>query len=225
MAVNLRTSFLALLLLCTARIAHADAPSVDGELALGVRASSTGEAHYDVVDDDTSSTRWAADGLIGLRFGRALVGLHAGIATPLRFFSSPLYDSGEQVATTHSTIHPIDLGAGAQYEVGAGFWISGWLGATVAITDADSPAAHISSIDGEGDIPARSWRTTTTSLGYGAAFGYDVVRNQYGRLAAVVAVESQGIGEIPLRDNGGGIGTTGEARTCRSITFGVAYRY
>jgi hypothetical protein len=202
---------------------RADLPPIEGRIALGVRASSTSDTHYDFVVDDSSSVRLAADGMIGLRFGRIVVGLHAGIATPLRFSSSPEFDSGEVVASTNSTIYPLDLGLGAQLDAGGGVWVSAWLGATASFTHADSPAAHISAIDFTGDIPAASWSDQSLSLGYGAAVGYDIVRNDYGRFAAVVAVESQGIGSIPVRSNAGGTGTEGESLTCRSITLGVAY--
>jgi hypothetical protein len=210
---------------CVSGVSRADAPPIEGRIALGVRASSTSDSHYDFVVDDSSSVRLAADGMIGLRFGRVVVGLHAGVATPLRFFSSPQFDSGEIVASTNSTIYPLDLGLGAQLDAGAGVWVSAWLGTTASFTHASSPAAHISAIDFTGDIPAASWSDQSLSLGYGAAVGYDIVRNEYGRFAAVLAVESQGIGPIPIRYNNGGTGNEGESLTCRSITLGVAYAH
>ena len=95
----------------------------------------------------------------------------------------------------------------------------------MAFTQATSPATHINAIDFTGDIPAASWSDHTTSLGYGAALGYDIVRNEHGRFAAVVAIESQGIGAIPVRANNGATSTEPEALTCLSITLGVAYAY
>lgn len=210
---------------CIARIARSDAPPIEGHVSLGARASAMNESHYGVVFDDTSSVRMAVDGGVGLRFGRTFAGLHAGIATPLRFYSSPLYDSGEQVASTTSRIYPLDLGLDAQFDVGAGFWVSAWLGVTLAFTRASSPAQHISAIDFTGDIPAQTWSDQTTSLGYGAAVGYDILANQHGRVAALLAFDSQGIGKIPLRENRGQISSVPDDRTSRSITLGVAYRY
>jgi hypothetical protein len=210
---------------CIARIAHGDAPSIAGHIALGARASSTSDAGYGVVFDDTSSVRVATEGLIGLRFGRVVVGLHAGIATPLKFSSSPQYDSGEQVASTTSTIYPFDLGLGVQVDAGGGVWLAAWLGATVSVTRASSPAMHVSAIDFTGDIPAASWSDRTTNLGFGVAVGYDFLQNQYGRVAGLVTLESQAIGPIPIRSNSGSTGYESESQASRSITIGIAYRY
>lgn len=210
---------------CLAQIAHADAPPIKGHASLGARASATTDSRYDVVFDDTAPVRLAVDGGVGLRFGRTVAGLRAGIATPLRFYSSPLYDSGERVASTTSSIYPLDLGLGAQLDAGAGFWFSGWLGVTLAFTRATSPAQHINAIDFTGDIPAQSWSDRSTSLGFGAAVGYDILANPHGRFAALLAFDSQGIGKIPLRQNKGQVSSVPDDLTCRSITLGVAYRY
>jgi hypothetical protein len=40
---------------------------------------------------------------------------------------------------------------------------------------------HISAIDFTGDIPATSWSDRTTSLGYRASIGYDVLTSENGR--------------------------------------------
>ncbi|HET9990073.1 MAG TPA: hypothetical protein VFQ65_16195 [Kofleriaceae bacterium] len=222
--VNLR-SWLVLGITCIAGIARADAPSIEGRIAIGVRTSSTSESNHDPIYDDTSSVRVAAEGLVGVRFGRAVVGLHGGIATPLRFSSSPQYDSGEVVAETTSAIYPLDLGLGVQVDVGGGFWVSAWVGATLAFAHASSAAQHISAIDFTGDIPATSWSYQTTSLGFGAAVGYDIVRTESGRFSGVVGLDRQGIGPIPIRSNAGGTGTDPDSLSTTSITLGVAYAY
>jgi hypothetical protein len=51
-----------------------------------------------------------------------------------------------------------------------------------------------------------------------------MVVNEHGRVAALVAIESQDIAEIPIRSNDGATGSDREDLTCRSITFGLAYR-
>ncbi|HTL33676.1 MAG TPA: hypothetical protein VL326_11145 [Kofleriaceae bacterium] len=221
----MRRSWALLGIACLARIAHADVPPIEGHVSLGARASAMNESHYGVVYDDSPSVRLAVDGGVGLRFGRTFAGLRAGIATPLRFYSSPLYDSGEQVASTTSRIYPLDLGLSAQFDAWAGLWFSGWLGVTLAFTHATSPAQHINAIDYTGDIPAQSWSNRSTSLGLGAAVGYDILANQHGRFAALLAFDSQGVGKIPLRENQGQISSMPDDRTCRSLTLGVAYRY
>jgi hypothetical protein len=210
-------------IMCIASIARGDVP-IAGHVALGLRGSSTSEAHYDEVFDDTASVRAAAEGLLGLRAGRVVIGLHGGIATPLGFYSSPVADSGEQVATTKSSIYPFDIGLGVAVDASDRFWISTWIGATVSFTRASSPAAHINAIDFTGDIPAASWNDHTTSLGYGVAFAYDFIVDEHGRLAALVAIESQGVAEIPIRYNDGSTGSDRQDLTSRSLTFGVAYR-
>ncbi len=212
---------------CTAyigRSAHADAPELEAQVALGLRSSSTTESHYHYVVDETSSVRVAVDGLLGFRFGRFLVGLHAGIATPLRFYSSS-FNSGEIEADTESAIYPLDLGLAGQFDILAGAWFSGWLGATVAFAHANSPAKFINAIDFFGPIPAASWRYHTTNFGWGVALGYDIVRNKHGRLAAVVGVEFQGIGTVPHRYNSGAISAESETFSSSSVTLGIAYAY
>lgn len=220
-----RGRWLVLGITCIVRIARGDAPPIEGKATLGLRASSTTQSSYGFIADDTPTLRVAASGGVGLRFDRFVVGLHGGIATPLRFFTSPLFDSGEQVASTTTHIYPLDLGLGAQVDAGAGVWISAWLGVTVAFARASSPAARINAIDFTGDIPARSWSDRTTSLGYGAALGYDIGASGRGRFAALVALESEGIGKIPVRRNDGQISQLPQDLRSRSITLGVAYRY
>ncbi len=211
---------------CVSSVARGDAPRIGGHVALGARVS-TREAPYEGTDD-TASARVAAEGLVGVRFGRTVVGLHAGVATPLSFFQSPtLGYCAETGASTTSTIWPFDVGLGGQLDAGAGFWISAWLGATVALTRASSPAAQVNAIDYYGDIPAASWSERTTSLGYGVGAGYNIGAEEYGGLAAFVTVDSQGIGKIPTRSNSGQIGSdpqTGGLRSL-SVTVGVAYQY
>lgn len=219
------SAVVAFAILCVARGARADAPPFEGYGGIGIRMSSTRPAVDEMVYDDTSSVRLAAEGGVGLRFGRVMLGLHAGIATPLRFESSPWADSGEWVATTESTIYPLDLGAGAQVELTSRFWLSAWLGATVAFSFATSPAAYISAINYSGDIPAAAWSDQTIGLGFGGGLGYDVNVNAYGRFAVIVGVESQGIRSIPMRDNNGGTGSEPEDLTTVSFTLGAAYRY
>jgi len=221
----MRLNGIVLGMICIARIARGDAPSIAGHVALGVRTTSTSDAQYGVVWDDTGSVRAAAEGLIGLRIGPAVVGLHAGIATPMSFSASPIYDSAEQVASTDSTIYPFDLGLGAQVDVSGRFWISAWLGATVSLSRASSPAAHINAIDFTGDIPAASWSDRTTSLGYGAALGYDVDVTQQGRWAVLLTLDFQGIADIPFRNNNGYTTSVNENLTSRSLTLNMAYRY
>jgi len=222
--VNLGPS-LALGITCVAGIAHADAPKIEAQVELGLRSSSTSDSHYILVYDDSSSVRAAVDGLVGVRFGPVVVGLHAGITTPLRFYGSVDGDSGEIEPYTYSTIYPLDLGVAAQLDTAAGVWVSAWLGATVAFTHASSPAMMLNNIDFFGDVPAASWSSHTTSLGWGASLGYDIVRTKHGRFAAVVGVEFQGIGTIPYRDNYGAIAQPFESFSCDSITLGVAYTY
>jgi hypothetical protein len=140
--------------------------------------------------------------------------MHLLLATP-----------GEIEPDTVSTIYPLDLGIAAKLDTTAGVWVSAWLGATVAFTDASSPAAMLNNIDFFGAVPAASWSYHTTSLGWGAALGYDLIRTKHGRFAPVVAVESQRIGAIPFRDNYGEISKDDESFSCSSITLGVAYAY
>ena len=194
-------------------------------VTVGVRTSSTGLPMYDMVYDDTSNIRFAVEGGVGHRFGRVVVGAHGGISTSLQFASSPLADSGEQVAYTETTIYPLDLGVGAQIDLPARFWISAWLGATLAFAHARSPAAHINAIDYTGDIPAASWRQQTTSLGFGAGIGYDLLIDPHGRIALLAGLERQGIGTIPVRENAGATGSEPQALTTISFTLGVAYHY
>jgi hypothetical protein len=166
----------ALGIICIASIARADVPPIEGHVALGVRASSTSEPNNGFVVDETARVRVAADGLVGFRLGRTVVGLHAGIATPLEFYASPWFDSGEWVASTNSSIYPVDIGLGIELDARAGIWFSAWLGATVSLTRASSPAARISAIDFTGNRDATSWSDHTTRLGYGAELGYDITR-------------------------------------------------
>lgn len=212
---------LAVAIICIAHVARGDAPSIEGRLALGVRVSSTNDSD-DVVYNDTSSARLAANGLIGVRVDRAVIGLHAGIATPLKFGSSPIADSGEVVAFTDSTIYPLDVGIGAELDAESGVWGSAWLGATVSFAHATSPAMHINAIDYTGDIPAASWSDRSTNLGFGIAVGYDFVKNEYGRIAGFLAIDSEGTGNIPSRTNNGSI-SYADGVTCRSLTLGVAF--
>lgn len=208
---------------CVSSLARGDAPPIGGHLALGLRVLTTSQSGADI-SDDTVSPRLAADGIIGLRFGRGVVGLHGGIATPLRAKYFYYGDGGETGASISSTIYLFDVGLGAQFNAGAGFWLSAWLGATVALTRASSPAAHINAIDYFGDIPDASWSDHSMSLGYGAMGAYDFVANEYGRLAGFVAVESQGIGEIPTRYNNGQLGSEPSQRSM-SLTVGAAYHF
>jgi len=194
-------------------------------LGVGARTSSTTESMYDMVYDDTASVRLGADALIGVRYDRFVIGLHGGISTPLKFSATPLADSGEIVAETNSTIYPLDLGLGVQVDLMPGAWASAWIGLTLAFTHATSPAQHISSIDYTGDIPATSWSDNSASLGFGAAVGYDFLRSSSGRLGGFIALESQGIGTIPERSNGGGTGSEPQSLRSTAFTFGVAYSY
>jgi hypothetical protein len=209
---------------CIGRVAHAEAPQLEVQVALGLRNSSTTESHQHYVVDETSSVRVAADGLLGFRFGRFLVGLRAGLATPLRFYSSS-FNSGEIEADTESAISPLDLGLAGQFDILGGLWFSGWLGTTVAFAHANSPAKFINAIDFFGPIPDASWRYHTTNFGWGVALGYDVVQNKHGRLAAVAGVEFQGIGTIPYRYNTGAISAESETFSSSSVTLGVAYAF
>ena len=70
---------------------------------------------------------------------------------------------------------------------------SGWVGATVAFAHASSPAQFINNIGAYGDVPGVSWRYSTTSLGLGGAVGYDITKNEYGGIAVMLALDSEGI--------------------------------
>jgi len=208
-----------------ARTAHADGSKLEGRLGLGVRTSSTSDSSYSEVFDDTSSIRFAADALVGVRFGSLVVGVHGGIATPMKFDSAEYFGSGEVLPEANSTIYPFDLGLGAELDTSSKFWFTGWIGATVAFAHASSPAVFLNNIDSYGQVPAVSWRYSTTSLGFGVGAGYDLSKNEYGRVALVLGVDSQGIGPIPVRDNAGRTGKDSSALRTTSLTLGVAYAY
>lgn len=203
-----------LLLIIACGTAHAE-----GRIGFGVRGSSTSDSHGDDIYDDTFRIRGAIDGTAGLRFDRLVLGVRAGIATPLRFTSSPIADSGEQVATTSSTVFPLDLGLTAQFDVDPSVWISAWLGTTASLSHATSPAARIDAIDFTGNIPASSWSAWSLGLGFGAALGYAFD----GRWSAMLAFESQAIGPILIRQNDGTTGIESDRLTNRSFTIGVSY--
>ncbi|HEY6032916.1 MAG TPA: hypothetical protein VIV58_01620 [Kofleriaceae bacterium] len=214
-------------LVCAALVgtAHGQGPKLEGRLGLGVRTSSTSESHYSEVFDDTSSVRLAAAALVGVRLGPVVVGVHGGVATPLKFDSVEYFGEAEVLPGTTSTIYPLDLGLGAELDTHHGLSFSGWIGATFAFAHAKSPAVFLNNIDSYGQVPAVAWRYSTTSLGFGAAVGYDLVRNEYGRVAGVLGIDVQGIGAVPLRNNMGAIGRDSTALTTTSLTLGVAYSY
>lgn len=208
-----------------ASVAHAEGPSFAGRLALGPRTSWM-VVPSDTTFDDTSNPRFAADGLVGVRFGSLVVGLHGGIATPLTFYSDEYFAEAETLPETKSKIYPIDLGLGVQLDWQYGIWFSGWVGATVAFAHASSPAQFINNIGAYGDVPGVSWRYSTTSLGLGGAIGYDFTKNEYGGIAVMLALDSEGIGAIPLRDHTGMIVRQQDAtERTTSLTFALAYNY
>ena len=209
-----------------ASVAHAEGPSLEGRLAVGLRTSSTdvASAYYENFDD-TSSARLAAEGLLGVRIGSLVVGLHGGIATPLTFDSVEYFGEAETLPGTTSKIYPINLGLGAELDTRSAFWLSGWVGATVAFAHATSPAVFLNNIDSYGQVPAIAWRYSTTSLGLGFAVGYDISKNEYGRIAVMLGLDSEGIGPIPLRDHGGAVLHTTETERTTSLTLGLAYAY
>jgi len=210
---------------CLARSAHADGPTLDARVDLGVRTSSTDRSGYAEVFDDTSSIRFAADALVGVRLGSVVVGAHGGVATPLTLDSVQYFGEAEVLPGTTSKIYPVDLGLGAELDTHHGVWFSGWIGATFAVAHASSPAVFLNNIDAYGQVPAVAWRYSTTSLGFGVAVGYELVRNEYGRVSGVLGIDSQGIGPAPLRNNRGAIGKDSTDLTTTSLTLGVAYAY
>lgn len=212
-------------MLClVAHTASAESPTIAAELGFGLRGSSTSQSHYAAIYDDTPSLRHAADGFLGVRLNRFAIGLHAGVASPLNFYSSPQADSNEQVPSMTTEVYPIDIGAAAVVETDTGFWASAWLGPTIAIAHASSPAQFVAAIDYYGQIPEATWKKSSTSLGGGATIGFDLVKRVYGRLAATGAVEYQNIGPIANRANDGRVSES-EALTSISVTIGIAYRY
>jgi len=204
--------------------AHADGPKLEARLGLGVRTSSNNSSG-DNIYDETSSLRLAAEGLVGVRFGPLVVGLHGGVATPFRFSSVNYFGSGETVPVTDANIYPVDYGLGVELDTRSKVWFSGWIGATTAFTHAHSPAAMVSNIDYFGSVPEASWRYSTTSLGFGVAVDYNIVDNENGRVAAVLGVDYEGIGSVPVRDNYGHTGREYFSMTTTSLTLGVAYTY
>ena len=221
----MRSAWLIVGITCAAATSHADHPPIEGRVAVGVRASRTAGIQDFLVGDTSSPVRGAVDGIVGVRFGRFLVGVRAGIATPLRYNSTPQADSGETVPVTFSTVYPVDLGIAAVMDTGGGVWVSAWLGATLAFIHASSPAQHVDSIAFSGDIAATSSRDHNTSLGFGIALGYDLVRTVHGRFAGFAAIDVEGIGGIPIRDDQGPIGDASNGLSCESLTLGVAYAY
>ena len=205
--------------------AHAQGPAPEVRVGLGVRASSTSDSSNHEVFDDTSSFRLAADALVGVRFDKLVVGAHGGIAMPLTISSVDYFNGGETLPETTSKIYPVDLGLGAELDTQGPIWFSGWIGATVAFAHASSSAVFLNNIDAYGQVPAVSWRYSTTSLGFGVGVGYDLVRNEYGRVAAVLGMDRQGIGPAPLRDNTGRTGKDSTALSTTALTLGLAYAY
>lgn len=203
----------------------AHAGPIEGRIGLGVRASSTNVPPYDTLADDSPSARPAADVLVGVRAGDVVIGLHAGIATRLRFYASQPYDSGETVPYATSTILPLDLGIGAQVDLAPNVWASAWAGATVGFMNATSPAMHVNSIAYTGDIPSAAWSDRSTGLGLGAAVGYDVLRTDQGRVGVVVAFDWQSVGHIANRGSRGEIESEQQTTTCRSLSLGLSYAY
>jgi hypothetical protein len=208
-----------------ASVAHAEDPSFAGRLAAGLRTSSTNDSGYYETFDDTSTPRYAAEGLFGVRIGSLVVGVHGGVATPMSFDSVEYFGEGETLPGTTSKIYPIDLGLGVEDDWRYGIWLSGWVGATVAFAHASSPAQFINNIGAYGQVPAISWRYRTTSLGLGLAVGYDITKNEYGRVAVMLGLDSQGIGPISLRDHTGQVLTPEGTQRTTSLTFGLAYAY
>lgn len=204
-----------------------DSPPVEGRVALGLRTTrTTGSAIDDfLVGDESSSIRVAAEGVVGVRFERFLVGARAGVSTPLHYSATPEANSGEVVPETFSTVYPVDLGLATVVDAGGGVSVSAWFGATVAFVHASSPAQHVDSIAFSGDIPAVSSRDHATSLGFGVAIGYDLMRTAHGRVAALAAFDLQSIGGMPFRVDSGPIGATSAELSCESLTLGVAYAY
>ena len=62
--------------------------------------------------------------------------------------------------------------------------------------------------------------------GLGGAVGYDLAKNEYGGIAVMLALDSEGIGAIPLRDHTGMIVRQQDAtERTTSLTFALAYNY
>jgi hypothetical protein len=205
-------------------VAHADGPSLEGRLAAGLRTSWTDSGEYETFDD-TSTPRLAAQGLLGVRIGSLVVGLHGGFATPLTFDSVEYFGEAETLPGTTSKIYPIDLGLGIEDDWQYGIWLSGWVGATLAFAHATSPAQFINNIGAYGQVPAVSWRYSTTSVGLGLAVGYDISKNEYGRVAVMLGLDTEGIGPIPLRDHTGVVRKPDATQRTTSLTLGLAYAY
>lgn len=210
---------------CLARTSHAEDPKLEGRLGVGIRTSSTSDSSYAEIFDDTSGLRVAAEALVGVRLGSFVVGVHGGIATPLTLGSVEYFNGGETLPETTSKIYPVDLGLGVELDTHGAIWFSGWIGATVAFAHATSSAVFLNNIDAYGQVPAASWRYRTTSLGFGVGVGYDLARNEHGRVAVVIGMDHQGIGPAPLRDNTGRTGRDSTALSTTSLTLGVAYAY
>jgi hypothetical protein len=216
--------WLPLVAVFVAHTARADGPRLAGGVAVGAVFGSTGVAAHDLEVSDDGGLRVAAEGLLGLRFGRTAIGVRAGLASPVGLHTMPVANSGEIVPTTGVSVYPIDLGPSVQIDAGHSVWFSLWGGATLSISHARSPAADISAIGYTGHIPSASWTTTGVGLGYGAALGYDFAAAAHGHLAAMVIAESQTITAIPERNEDGSHGSLGRDLTCWSVTIGVAYR-
>ena len=212
--------WLSLAIVCCAGQARGDAPPIEGHVAVGVRASTTESSAFDFPADNTPLGRPTVDALVGHRVGHLVLGVRAAITpTPLRYLTKPDYPA------TYSKIYPLDIGVGAELTARSGFWGTAWVGATVAFTHAQSPAAHIEATDFMGDIPAASWSDRTTSVGFGIGCGYDVVVTRHGRLGPVFAFDYEGIGKIPVRRNNGDTDLPAGDATSVSFAVALAYRY
>lgn len=205
------------------RAAAADPPVFDGRLLLGVRTMP-----FDPDDDRhiVHSSSVAASALVGLRFTRVVIGVHAGVASSLNdSYQEDCCYSAETYPQGTTRVRAIDLGVGAALDIAAGAWISGWVGMTRSSFDSDSPAQFVNNISFYGQIPESSLSGSATRFGFGVALGYDVLRTQYGRGGVFFAIERQNFGPFANRSETAGVVLEREDATAFAYDLGVTYAY